>query len=72
MSNVLERPTLADVRAWPATVSVEKSAAAAGCSRAHAYEAIRQGTYPFRTLRVGSRIVVVTSSILAALDDPAA
>lgn len=62
------RPTLDEVRGWPATVSVEQGAAALGCSRAHAYEAIRTGTFPARTLRVGNRIRVVTGSILAALD----
>jgi predicted DNA-binding transcriptional regulator AlpA len=62
------RPTLDEVREWPATVSVELGAAAFGCSRAHAYESIRTGTFPARTLRVGNRIVVVTSSILSALD----
>lgn len=67
-----KRPTLDEIRAWPATVKVELGAAALGCSRAHAYEAIRQGTFPARTLRVGNRIVVVTGSILEALDGVAA
>jgi predicted DNA-binding transcriptional regulator AlpA len=49
-------------------VSVEDGALAFGCSRAHAYESIRLGTFPARTLRVGNRIVVVTDSILAVLD----
>lgn len=62
------RPTLNDIRGWPATVAVGDAASALGCSRAHAYEAIRTGTFPARTLRVGKRIVVVTSSIVAALD----
>lgn len=63
------RPTLAEIRRWPATVSVEMSAAAFGCSRAHAYESIKTGTYPARTIRVGGRIAVLTSSILKALDE---
>lgn len=65
---VSERPTLDEIRLWPATVSVEQSAQAYGCSRAHAYESIRAGTFPARTLRVGNRIVVVTRSILDALE----
>ena len=61
------RPTLEDIRKWPAAVSVEDSAAALGVSRAHAYDCIRLGTYPVRTIRVGSRIAVLTASILEAL-----
>lgn len=61
-------PTLEEIRSWPATVSVELAAAAIGVSRAHAYECIKLGTFPARSLRVGTRTKVVTSSILAALD----
>ena len=67
-SKVLERPTLDEVRRWPATVSVEQSALALGCSRSSAYDAIKTGTFPARTIRVGSRIVVATASILALLN----
>lgn len=68
MPDTRTRPTLEEIRRWPPTVNVELSAWAFGVSRAHAYEAIRTGTYPARTLRVGNRIVVVTTSILAAID----
>lgn len=61
-------PTLAEVRSWPATVSVEVAATAVGVSRAHAYECIRRGTFPARALLVGGRTKVVTASILALLD----
>lgn len=61
-------PTLDDVRRWPATASVEQSALALGCSKAHAYESIKLGTFPVRTVRVGNRIRVITSSILEVLD----
>ncbi|MDG4788100.1 DNA-binding protein [Micromonospora sp. WMMD1102] len=61
-------PTLDEIRAWPATVSVELAAAALGVGRSHAYESIRLGTFPARTLKVGRRTTVVTSSILAALN----
>lgn len=67
-----KRPTLAEVRSWPATVNVEKAAAAIGVSRAHAYACIKEGTFPARALRVGKRTQVVTSSILAVLDGSAA
>lgn len=61
-------PTLDEVRSWPATVSVEQGAFALGTSRAHAYDAIRTGSFPARTVLVGRRIRVITSSILAVLD----
>lgn len=65
------RPTLAEVRAWPATVNVERAAAAIGVSRAYAYACIKEGTFPARALRVGKRTQVVTSSILAVLEGSA-
>lgn len=65
-------PTLDEVRAWPATVSVEQAARALGVSRAHAYESIKVGTFPARALRVGRRTTIITSSILAILDSDAA
>ncbi|MDG4770675.1 AlpA family phage regulatory protein [Solwaraspora sp. WMMD792] len=64
-------PTLDEIRRWPATVSVELAAAAFGISRAHAYESIKASTFPARSLKVGRRTVVLTASILAALDPPA-
>jgi len=64
-------PTLDEVRSWPATVSVEQAARALGISRAHAYDAIKTQTFPARSLPVGRRIRVITSSIVAVLD-PAA
>lgn len=65
-------PTLDEIRTWPATVSVEQAARAIGISRAHAYESIRRGTFPARTLSVGARTRVLTSSIVAALNVAAA
>lgn len=64
-------PTLDQVRAWPATVNVEQAAAALGVSRAYAYEAIKLGTFPARSIKVGNRITVVTGSILKVLDPTA-
>ncbi|MFD8556808.1 helix-turn-helix domain-containing protein [Streptosporangium canum] len=62
------RPTLDEVRAWPTTVNVELAAAAFGVSRAHAYECIKTGEFPARSLQVGKRTKVITSSILAVLE----
>lgn len=63
-------PTLDEIRAWPATVSVEDAAAALGISRAHAYDAIRTKSFPATALPVGRRIRVLTHSIIAVLDPP--
>lgn len=65
-------PTLAEVRAWPATVSVGEAAAALGISQAHAYDLIKTGEFPAKALSVGRRLRVTTSSILAVLDDSGA
>jgi predicted DNA-binding transcriptional regulator AlpA len=63
------RPTLADVRKWPATVDVESAAAALGVSRSTAYEAIRTDSFPARVVMVSRRKLVITSSLLALLGD---
>lgn len=62
------RPTLADVRAWPATVSVELAASALGISRSHAYSQVRLRTFPVATLQVGGRVVVLTHSLRELLE----
>lgn len=67
------RPTLKEIESWPATVSVEAAAAALGVSRAHAYECVRAGTFPVRTITVGGRIAVLTYSLVSILTaEPAA
>lgn len=58
------RPSLEEAREWPATVNVAPAAGLLGVSRSTAYEAIKAGTFPARTIQVGSRIVVVTASLL--------
>lgn len=59
--------TLDEIRGWPATVSVAKAATAFGISRAKAYQLVRAGRFPARTLPLGARVRVVTASILEAL-----
>lgn len=61
-------PTLEEVKAWPATVSVEEAAAALGISRAHAYDLIKNGDFPAKAFPVGRRIRVTTASILNVID----
>jgi predicted DNA-binding transcriptional regulator AlpA len=65
------RPTLDDIRKWPATVSPAKAALAFGISRSYAYELARSGDFPCRVIKVGSRRRVSTADILRVLSSPA-
>jgi predicted DNA-binding transcriptional regulator AlpA len=65
-------PTLAEIAQWPATVSPAKGATAYGISRSYAYELVRRGEFPAKTIRVGGKIRIVTASILAALSSESA
>ncbi|MFC6088233.1 DNA-binding protein [Saccharothrix lopnurensis] len=66
------RPTLAEVRRWPATVNVAKAASAFGISRSHAYELITTGDFPAKVIKLRSTYRVITESIVRALSDEAA
>jgi excisionase family DNA binding protein len=65
--NANNRPTLAEVQSWPATVTVTEAALALGISRSTAYKKARDGTLPVTVIRVGERVVVVTDSLLRLL-----
>ena len=62
------QPTLDEIRAWPATVDLTTAAPALGISRSYAYELARRGELPCRVMHVGSRLRVVTSSLLPLLE----
>lgn len=61
-------PTLAEIRAWPATVDVAAAARALGISRSHAYALVERGQFPATVLPVGQRFRVVTASLIAILE----
>lgn len=61
------RPTLDDVRKWPATVSVTEAATALGCSRSELYKQIKRGTAPVRALTWGRGRAVITADIVRVL-----
>jgi excisionase family DNA binding protein len=65
-------PTLREVRAWPAVVDVTQAAAALGISRSTGYELIRTNQFPARSIKVGGRVRVLTSSLLQVLEDDGA
>jgi predicted DNA-binding transcriptional regulator AlpA len=62
-----ERPTLAEIRTWPATVSVPQAGTAWGLSRNQSYNMAKRGEFPATVSRVGNRYKVVTASIIRAL-----
>lgn len=61
------QPTLADVRKWPATVSIPLAAEALGCSKSHLHERIKQGDSPVKVIPFGSRHVVITADLVRLL-----
>lgn len=62
------RPTLAEVKAWGATVNVPQAAIALGCSSSHLYDLIKRGQAPVKTLSFGRRHVVITQSLVTLLE----
>lgn len=65
------QPTLADIRKWPATVSVPLAAQALGCSKSHLHERIKAGNSPVKTIPFGTRHVVITADLLRVLSGEA-
>jgi predicted DNA-binding transcriptional regulator AlpA len=59
--------TLAEVRTWPGTVDVATAARVIGISRSHAYVLIKHGEFPAKTIKVGSRVRVITASLVEVL-----
>ncbi|MFC4611164.1 DNA-binding protein [Streptomyces maoxianensis] len=66
------QPTLADVRKWPATVSVALAASAIGCSKSHLHDRIKRGDCPVKTIPLGARHVVITADLVRVLSGEAA
>ena len=65
---ITRSPTLREIRKWPPTVKVEVAARPLGISRSGAYEAIRTGKFPVKTIRVGHRIRVLTADLIRVLE----
>ncbi|WP_371614769.1 helix-turn-helix transcriptional regulator [Streptomyces sp. NBC_00454] len=63
-----KRPTLAEVRSWPATISVVEAASALGCSKTYLYDRINQGDAPVKAIQVGDRrCMVITADLIRLL-----
>ncbi|HTX28861.1 MAG TPA: hypothetical protein VME19_17800 [Streptosporangiaceae bacterium] len=63
-----DRPTLDQIRTWPATVDVEQAALALGVSRSTLYKAIADDTVNVQVTTVSHRLKVITASLVALLD----
>jgi hypothetical protein len=64
-----ETPTLAEVRKWPATVSIGKAATALGVASSTLYDLVRRGASPVKVLSLGAtRKQVLTTSIVRVLE----
>ncbi|MDQ1039436.1 putative DNA-binding transcriptional regulator AlpA [Streptomyces sp. V3I8] len=61
-------PTLAEIKTWPATISVTRCALALGCGKSSLYDQIKRGELPVRTIHVGRRTAVVTASLVRLLE----
>ena len=65
-----KRPTLAEIKAsWPPAVDVSALALALGVSRSTAYEAIRTGGCPVKTIVVGHRVKALTADLVRVLEN---
>jgi hypothetical protein len=62
-----ERPTLDQVRQWPATVGIPSASAALGISRSHGYELATRDEFPARLIRAGGRVLVITADLINLL-----
>ncbi len=63
-------PTPEEIRTWPATVSVPTAGSPWGVGPRGAYDLARRGEFPVPVLRLGSKLRVTRSSIMAALAIP--
>jgi hypothetical protein len=63
-----EVPTLDEIRAWPATVSVPQAATALGISKTYLHELIKRNESPVKLVPLGTRQRVVTASLVRLLE----
>lgn len=63
------RPSLDEIRGWPAVVSLTPVAHALDLSRSQVYNLAARGELPVRVIKIGTRYKVVTASLIALLSD---
>lgn len=62
-------PTLDEIRAWPATVSVPQAATALGVSKSYLHGLIKRNESPVKVLPFEGRHRVITASLVRLLED---
>jgi excisionase family DNA binding protein len=62
-----KRPTLDDIRTWPAAITVPEAATALGCSKTHLHELIKRGEAPVTVLPIRGRNLIATASLVRLL-----
>ncbi|WP_262059739.1 DNA-binding protein [Streptomyces sp. STR69] len=62
-------PTLDEIRAWPATVSVPQAAIALGVSKSYLHGLIKTGQSPVKVLPLEGRHRVITAALVRLLED---
>jgi DNA-binding phage protein len=69
MSAAEPRPTLREIKhTWPATCTVKQAASALGMSKSGLYKAIHEGSAPVKTIKVLSRMQVLTADLVRVLE----
>lgn len=59
---------LAAIKSWPPTVSVPTAGSTVNLGENASYNAYHRGDFPFKVLRVGRKLRVVTADIIRQLD----
>jgi predicted DNA-binding transcriptional regulator AlpA len=68
MQTTIEQPTIDQIKTWPAVIDIERAALALGISRSSLYVHVRENTCPVTVIRVGRRMKVLTTSLIAVLE----
>lgn len=63
------RPTVDEIRSWPAVVPVAQACSALAISESYGYQLARESRFPAKTITVGTRIRVLTRSVLDLLGE---
>lgn len=66
---MFDTTSLSDIRKWPLTVTVPQACGPLHISRSYGFELARTGRFPCRVITVGTRRRVVTSSLVALLEN---
>jgi predicted DNA-binding transcriptional regulator AlpA len=59
---------LAEIRGWPAAVTVERAGRAFGLSKSFSYELLARNEFPAKALKCGGAWRILTASIIEALE----